>query len=87
MEKNKIIILEGRGFISVNGQDARGFLQNILSNDVDKVNLNNSVFSAILTPQGKYLYEFFVIKSKNGYLLDCDGGIINEIIETLSKYK
>lgn len=87
MEKNKIIILEGRGFISVNGQDARGFLQNILSNDVDKVNLNNSVFSAILTPQGKYLYEFFVIKSKNGYLLDCDGGLINEIIETLSKYK
>ena len=72
MEKEQIVILENRGLISISGEDKSEFLQNILSNDVNKVSYSNSIFSAIFTPQGKYLYEFFVIQSKNGYFLDCD---------------
>tara|TARA_B100001063_G_C16753152_1_gene551495 strand:+ start:291 stop:1163 length:873 start_codon:yes stop_codon:yes gene_type:complete len=87
MEKDQIIILEDRSLISVSGNDAKEFLQNILTNDIDKVNASNSIFSAIFTPQGKYLYEFFVIKSKNGYFLDCDNEFIKEIEECLNKYK
>ena len=87
MEKDQIIILEDRGLISVSGEDAKDFLQNILSNDVNKVNASNSIFSAIFTPQGKYLYEFFVVKSKNGYFLDCDSEFTKEIEECLNKYK
>ena len=87
MEKDQITVLEDRGLISVSGADAKDFLQNIVSNDVNKVDQSCSIFSAIFTPQGKYLYEFFIIKNKNEYLLDCDNEFINEITEYLSKYK
>ena len=72
MEKDEIVILEDRGLISVSGEDCRDFLQNILSNDINKINASNSLYSAIFTPQGKYLYEFFIIKSDKGYILDCE---------------
>jgi folate-binding protein YgfZ len=87
MEKEQVIILEDRGLISVSGEDTKDFLQNILTNDIDKVNDSKSIFSGIFTPQGKYLYEFFIIKSKNGYFLDCESELTLEIIEHLSKYK
>ena len=87
MKKNKIIILEDRGLISISGPDAKKFLQNIVSNDVDKVNEFNSIYSAIFSPQGKYLYEFFLINSEEGYLIDCDNIFTKEIISHLSKYK
>ena len=87
MEKEQVVILEDRGLISIFGEDTKVFLQNILSNDINKVNDSFSVFSAIFTPQGKYLYEFFVIKSRNGYFLDCENEFTNEIIEHLTKYK
>ena len=87
MKKNQIIILEDRGLIAIDGPDAKNFLQNIISNDVDKVSESNSIFSGIFTPQGKYLYEFFIIKSSKGFLLDCDNIFKEELIEHLSKYK
>ena len=87
MEKDKITVLEDRGLISISGADAEDFLQNILSNDINKVSNSNSVFSAIFTPQGKYLYEFFVIKSKDGYFFDCDNEFTQEIVSHLSRYK
>ena len=87
MEKNQIIILEDRGLIAIKGSDAKNFLQNIISNDVNKVSESGSIFSGIFTPQGKYLYEFFIIKSSEGYLLDCDSVFKNELIKHLSKYK
>ena len=87
MEKNEIIILEDRGLILVDGVDAKNFLQNIISNDIDKVNESNSIFSAIFTPQGKYLYEFFIIKNEGGYLLDCHIEIKDDLVKHLIKYK
>ena len=50
-----------RGIISVLGKDSKKFLQNIITNDINIVNKDNSIFSGIFTPQGKYLYEFFII--------------------------
>ena len=87
MEKNQIVILEDRGLASVEGIEAKDFLQNIVSNNVEKVNESNSVFSGIFTAQGKYLYEFFIIKNKEGYLLDCDNDLKEELIKHLLKYK
>jgi folate-binding protein YgfZ len=87
MEKDQIILLEDRGLISISGEDVKNFLQNIITNDIEKVNSSASIFSALFTPQGKYLFEFFLIKSKNGYLLDCDNKFTNEIIDYLLKYK
>ena len=87
MEKDQITILEDRGLISVEGVEAKDFLQNIVSNNVEKVNESNSFFSGIFTAQGKYLYEFFIIKNKEGYLLDCDNDLKEELIKHLLKYK
>jgi folate-binding protein YgfZ len=85
--ENDQIILEERGLISISGEDSKEFLQNIITNNVEKVDLTNSIFSALLSPQGKYLHEFFVIKSRNGFILDCDGSSTKDLIDHLSKYK
>ena len=87
MEKNQIVILEDRGLIAVEGADAKDFLQNIISNNIEKVSISNSIFSGIFTAQGKYLYEFFIIKNNNGYFLDCDSTFKEDLIKHLSKYK
>jgi len=87
MEKNEVITLEDRGFIQVNGSEAKDFLQNIVTNDIEKVNNNSTIFSSILTPQGKYLFEFFVLKLKDDYLLECEKKATAEIIKLLKFYK
>jgi folate-binding protein YgfZ len=87
MEKDKIIILEDRGLISISGEDTKDFLQNIITNNIEKVDSANSIFSALFTPQGKYLHEFFLIKSSNGFFLDCDGQSTKDLIDNLSKSK
>ena len=87
MEKNEVITLEDRGFIQVNGPEAKDFLQNIVTNDLEKVTSSSTVFSSILTPQGKYLFEFFVLKLKDSYLLECEKKSTVEIIKLLNFYK
>ena len=87
MDKNEVITLEDRGFIQVTGAEAKDFLQNIVTNDVEKVTDSSSVFSSILTPQGKYLFEFFILKLKDFYLLECEKESTEEIIKLLNYYK
>ena len=87
MKKDQINILKDRGIISVLGKDSKEFLQNIITNDINIVNKDNSIFSGIFTPQGKYLYEFFVVKSDDGYFLDCSEEFVGELKVFLEKYK
>ena len=87
MEKNEVIVLEDRGFIKANGPDAKDFLQNIVTNDIEKVTSSTTVFSSILTPQGKYLFEFFIMRLEDGYLLECEKKSTIEIIKLLNFYK
>ena len=87
MDKNEVITLEDRGFIQVTGAEAKDFLQNIVTNDVEKATDSSSVFSSILTPQGKYLFEFFIIKLKDSYLIECEKESTEEIIKLLNYYK
>jgi len=87
MEKNEVITLEDRGFIQVNGPEAKEFLQNIVTNNVEKVTPESSLFSSILTPQGKYLFDFFIIKLKDSYLIECEKKSTSEIIKLLNFYK
>ena len=87
MEKNEVIILEDRGFIQIKGSEAKDFLQNIVTNDVEKVTSDSTVFSSILTPQGKYLFEFFILKLKDSYLVECEKKSTTAIIKLLNFYK
>ena len=87
MNKKKIYILEDRGIIFVQGQDAKEFLQNIITNDINKVNETNSCFASLLTPQGKYLFDFLIIKHKNGYFIDCEKKQTENLYNQLNLYK
>ena len=87
MEKSEVITLEDRGFIQVNGPEAKDFLQNIVTNDIEKVTSSSTLFSSILTPQGKYLFEFFILKLKDSYLIECEKKSTAEIIKLLNFYK
>ena len=87
MNKQSIYILEDRGIIYLSGIDTFNYLQNIISNDLNKVNESQSCFSYLLTPQGKYLFEFIIIKHKNGYFLDCPKYQIEGLYKQLTLYK
>ena len=84
---DNVYILEDRAIIYVNGPDAKDFLQNLISNDINKVKNDFSCFASLLTPQGKFLYEFIVLKHKSGYFLDCEKSQSNEILKQLQLYK
>jgi folate-binding protein YgfZ len=71
----------------MNGEDAKEFLQNLISNDVNKVSDTNSCFSSLLSPQGKFLFEFIIIKHKSGYIIDCEKPQVDELFKQLSVYK
>jgi len=87
MEINEATILDDRGFIKIDGDEAKSFLQNIVTNDIEKITNNLTVFSSIFTPQGKYLYEFFILKFEDGYLLECEKKVTSEIIKIFNFYK
>ena len=87
MNKQSIYILEDRGIIYVSGSDTFNYLQNIISNDLNKVTDAQSCFSYLLTPQGKYLFEFIIVKHKNGYFLDCPKYQIENLFKQLTLYK
>ena len=82
MKKNNVYILEDRGLLYVSGDDVKEFLQNIITNDIDAVSENNSCFAGLLSTQGKYLYDFIVVKHKSGYFLDCEKKIIDAFVST-----
>ena len=87
MNIKNVYILDDRAILYINGEDAKEFLQNLISNDINKVSDVNSCFSSLLTPQGKFLFEFIIIKHKSGYLLDCEKPQAEELFKQLSLYK
>ena len=87
MNINNACILEDRGILFVDGIDAKDFLQNIITNDIDKVSDNSSCFASLLTPQGKFLFDFIVVKHKKGYFIDCEKIQIEELFKQFSLYK
>ena len=87
MNIKNVYILEDRAILYINGEDSKEFLQNLISNDINKVSDVNSCFSSLLTPQGKFLYEFIIVKHKSGYLLDCEKPQAEELFKQLSLYK
>ena len=87
MNKNQIFFLKDRGIIFINGKDAKEFLQNIVTNDINKVSDTSSCFASLLTPQGKYLFDFIIVKHKSGYFLDCEKKQADKLVDRLNIYK
>jgi folate-binding protein YgfZ len=87
MNIKNVYILENRAILYVSGDDAKNFLQNLISNDIGKVNETYSCFASLLSPQGKFLYEFIIIKHKSGFLIDCEKSQADGLYKQLSVYK
>jgi folate-binding protein YgfZ len=87
MNNQNVYILEDRGILYINGTDAKEFLQNMISNDIDKVREDSSCFASLLTPQGKFLFAFIIIKHKSGYFIDCEKSQTEALFKQLSVYK
>ena len=87
MNIKNVYILDDRAILYISGEDAKEFLQNLISNDINKVSDINSCFTSLLTPQGKFLYEFIIVKHKLGYIIDCEKAQSDGLFNQLSLYK
>ena len=87
MNINNVYILKDRAVLYVTGEDVKDFLQNLITNDIKKVSDENSCFGSLLSPQGKFLFEFIIIKHKSGFFIDCEKDQSKELFKQLSIYK
>lgn len=80
-------VLEERSVLEVAGADARSFLQGLVSNDVMKVTAERAIHAALLTPQGKYLHDFFIVAQGDALLLDAEAARLADLRRRLAIYK
>ena len=85
MEK-KVSILNNRSVIKIFGKDSLLFLNNIISSDLEKINDEELFITTLLSPQGKILFDFFIIKNENYYLIECSKNQINDLVNKLKLY-
>jgi len=88
MTEQTYVVLEDRGVLAIAGDDARTFLQGLISNDINKVSATRAIHAALLTPQGKYLHDFFIAETPDGGLLmDCERARLEDLAKRLKLYK
>ncbi len=87
MKEPSYFILNDRGVIGIKGADATDFLQGLVSNDVAKASPAKAIWSALLTPRGKFLHEFFIVEHDGRLLLDCEAARRQDLMKKLSMYK
>ena len=74
-------------FINIAGDDRQEFLQGLITNDINACNRNNPIYSCILSPQGKFLADFFVIELDGSYLIEIHNRFFDNILQKLQLYK
>ncbi|MEQ8192977.1 MAG: folate-binding protein [Rhodospirillales bacterium] len=80
-------LLEDRGLIEAKGEEARPFLQGLISNDIDRVGPAHAVYAALLTAQGKFLHDFFIAELDGALLLDGESARLGDLMRRLTLYK
>ncbi len=83
----RIAPLPARTVIEVSGEDRVAFLQGLVSNDVTDAAPGRAVWAALLTPQGKYLADFFILSDGERLLLDVEAAQAAMLIQRLSRYR
>lgn len=80
-------VLQNRGLIAVKGSDRFTFLQGLVTNDIGKVEEGQAVYACLLTPQGKFLFDFFCVAFEDVILLETQRDVVKNIIQKLKLYK
>lgn len=81
------VFLADRGVLRVSGEDARIFLQGLVSNDVLRVASDRAIWAAFLTPQGRYLHDFFLCQIGGALILEGEVARLPDLKRKLSMYK
>jgi folate-binding protein YgfZ len=81
------VLLADRGVLEIAGPDRRSFLQGLVSNDVTRVTPERAVYAALLTAQGKYLHDFFIVEQGDALLLDGEAARLADLGRRLGLYK
>ncbi len=79
--------LNDRAILRVAGPEARIFLQGLISNDIHKVTLERAIYATLLTPQGKFLFDFIIAQHGDGLLLDCEAARAAQLLKRLTMYR
>jgi tRNA-modifying protein YgfZ len=88
MNEPHTAFLDDRGVVRVSGPDARGFLDGLVTCDMDKVARARGQYGALLTPQGKILFDFIITQAEDDtFLLDCPLQTVHDLIKRLGFYK
>jgi folate-binding protein YgfZ len=87
MSESFYLLPASRGLLSVAGDDKTSYLQGIVSNDVAKAGPGRALYTAFLTPQGKYLHDFFLAELGGSFYLDCEAERREDLKRRLSLYK
>ena len=89
MQSKAMVVLKDRGVISIHGPETLTFLQGLISNDINKVSDTRAIYATLLTPQGKFLHDFFIAAAPDGdgMLVDCEGGRLDDLLRRLTMYK
>jgi tRNA-modifying protein YgfZ len=86
-----VCLLGDRGVVEVGGADATGFLQRLITNSVLNIPKGEGRYAGLLTPQGKLLFDFFVVPLPEGpdvgYLIDCAGEQTADLVKRLNLHK
>lgn len=87
MQQAFYVIPDARGVIAISGEDRRTFLQGLVSNDVQRVSEERAVYAALLTPQGRFLHDFFIVAVGDTFYLDCEAERRDDLRRRLSLYR
>ncbi|MBS5901455.1 MAG: folate-binding protein YgfZ [Acetobacteraceae bacterium] len=82
-----IAYLPDRGVVEISGEDRVAYLQGLISNDVAALAPGQAAWAALLTPQGKWLADFFVLAQPDRFLLDCERAQAEMLVAKLSRFR
>ena len=86
MTTGKYIVLKEAKFLFIKGKDNKDFLQGIITNDINKC-YKKVIYSCLLSPQGKFLSDFFIIPFNDSFLIEINQKFFNDFIAKLKLYK
>ncbi|MEQ8709368.1 MAG: folate-binding protein [Rhodospirillales bacterium] len=87
MSEIKLVSLPDRGVLRIDGEDRVAFLQGLVSNDVSRVAADRAIYAALLTPQGKFLHDFFIAALGDSLLIECEGDRRDDLFRRLRMYR
>jgi folate-binding protein YgfZ len=87
MKTLKFACLDNRQVLKISGEEARDFLQGLVSNDLTRVSENQAIYAALLSPQGKYLHDFFIAELDGDFYLDCESARVDDLFKRLRMFK